>query len=116
VFDAIEYNAMYARALNFNHRAAEWARARGKPVVGNSDLHVLDQMGTTYTLVDAPPDRDAICEAIRQGRVELRTRPLAWTRAFSIVSRMLAGGAAGHVRKFRKAKEAPWSRATGRKS
>ena len=47
----------------------------GKPVVGNTDLHLLDQMGTTYTLVDVPDgaDADTICEADRAGRVELRS-------------------------------------------
>ena len=53
LFDAVEVNAMYTTWLDFNRRAIEWARARGKPLVGSSDLHLLDQMGTTYSLVDA---------------------------------------------------------------
>jgi predicted metal-dependent phosphoesterase TrpH len=47
VIDAVEVNAMYTRLLDFNRRAIAWARANGKPLVGNTDLHVLDQMGTT---------------------------------------------------------------------
>ena len=33
------------------------------PLVGNGDVHRLHQLGTTYSLVDAIPDADAICAA-----------------------------------------------------
>ena len=97
VFDAIEYNAMYTRWLNFNKKAVNWARANGKPVVGNSDLHRLEQLGSTYSLVDAPPDPDAICDAIRAGRVEIRTQPLSSMRAGLIFSKMAIVGALGRT-------------------
>ena len=74
-FDAVEWTYFWMRGLNFNARAARWAHARGKPLVGNSDLHDIRQFGRTYTLVDAPADPSAICEAVRAGRVELRTEP-----------------------------------------
>jgi predicted metal-dependent phosphoesterase TrpH len=90
--DAIEVNAMYTRHLDFNRRAVEWARANGKTLVGNADLHLLDQMGTTYTLVDATPSADAICDAIRAGRAEVRTEPLNPVRAAWLFSRMFLGG------------------------
>src|SRR3982751_160026 len=35
LFDAVERNAMYTRALDFNRRAERWAARQGKPVVGN---------------------------------------------------------------------------------
>jgi len=75
-FDAVEWTYFWMRGLNFNARAARWAAARGTPLVGNSDLHDLRQLGRTYTLVDAPPDPAAICEAVRAGRVQLRTEPV----------------------------------------
>jgi predicted metal-dependent phosphoesterase TrpH len=96
--DAIEINAMYTRYVNFNGRAIEWARAHGKPLVGNTDLHLLAQMGTTFTLVDAPPDPDAICDAIRHGRTEVRTTPLPALKAASLFPRMLLGGLLPPVR------------------
>lgn len=99
LFDAVEVNAMYTRLVDFNARAIRWARARGKPLVGNTDLHLLGQMGTTFTLVDAPPDPDAICEAIRAGRVQVRTTPLSTLRAASLFSRMVAAGMAGRLRR-----------------
>ena len=97
IIDAVEINAMYTRWLNFNRRAERWARAHRKPLVGNTDLHVLDQMGTTYSLVDAPPDADAICDAIRAGRVEVRSAPLSSLRAGWLFGRMLAGGMRGRA-------------------
>jgi predicted metal-dependent phosphoesterase TrpH len=97
LFDAVEYNAMYTRWLNFNRRAADWARARGKPLVGNSDLHRLEQLGTTYSLVDAEPHPDAICEAIRAGRVEIRSEPLSSARAALIFTKMAIVGALGRT-------------------
>lgn len=97
VFDAVEVNAMYTRLVDFNRRAIRWARARGKPLVGNTDLHLLDQMGTTYSLVEAEPHADAICDAIRAGRVEVRTKPLSSIYAARLFGGMLWGGIKGKL-------------------
>jgi predicted metal-dependent phosphoesterase TrpH len=90
--DALEVNAMYTRQVNFNARAMAWARAHAKPLVGNTDVHHLAQMGTTFTLVDAARSPDAICEAIRAGRVEVRTTPLPVLRAGWLFAEMLLSG------------------------
>ena len=100
LFDAIEINALYTRAINFNARAVRWARGRGKPLVGSSDLHSLDHLGRTYTLVDSQPDADAICEAIRQGRVEVRTTAVSHVHAGWTYARMLIAGGLGIVRRL----------------
>lgn len=97
LFDAVEVNAMFTRLLDFNAPAISWARTHGKPLVGNTDLHLLDQMGTTYSLVDAPPEPDAICQAIREGRVEVRSQPLSTFRAGATFLRMGIGGAVGRL-------------------
>jgi predicted metal-dependent phosphoesterase TrpH len=97
LFDAIEVNAMYTRWLNFNRRAVDWALAHGKPLVGNSDLHRLEQLGSTYSLVDAEPHPDAICEAIRAGRVQIRSEPLSALRAGIIFGKMAIVGALGRT-------------------
>src|SRR5204862_9113 len=36
LFDAIEWSYFWTRGVNFNARAARWARAHGKALVGNS--------------------------------------------------------------------------------
>ncbi len=89
LFDAVEVNAMYARSVNFNRAGERWARAHGKPLVGNGDVHLLEQLGTTYSLVDAEPSADAICEAIRQGRVQVSSTPLSLVRAGWIFAKIL---------------------------
>jgi len=90
LFDAVEYNGMFTAALNFNERAARWAMMHGKPLVGNGDVHRLRQLGTTYSLVDAPADADAICEAIRDNRVWVEATALPVLTAARVVAEMLA--------------------------
>lgn len=99
LFDAVEVSSLYTRQFDFNARAITWARANAKPLVGNSDVHSLAQLGTTYTLVDAPPDPDAICHAIREGKVELCTQPLSTVLAARHFAAMLVTGAVGVFRR-----------------
>ena len=88
LFDAVECNAMFTRQTDFNLPARRWARDAGKPMVGNGDVHRLRQLGTTYSLVDAVPEADAICEAITAGRVSVVSRPLTWREATGILSEL----------------------------
>ena len=99
LFDALEINALWTTLADFNAKASRWARAHHKPLVGNSDLHVLDHLGHTYSLVDADPHPDAICAAIRDGRVEVRTEPLSPLRVGWVFAQMLANGLAGRTRR-----------------
>jgi predicted metal-dependent phosphoesterase TrpH len=89
LFDAVEYNAMYAAGLNFNLPAVRWARAHGMPLVGNSDAHRLPQLGATWSLVDAERDPASICRAIRAGRVQVVTRPLSWATVARVMASLL---------------------------
>lgn len=91
LFDAVECNAMFTRLLDFNRKARRWARAHGKPMVGNGDVHRLRQLGSTYSLVDASPDADAICKAIREGRVDVHAEPLSVFSAATIMWQLMAG-------------------------
>jgi len=86
LFDAVEYNAMFTRQVNFNRIAERWAARHGKPMVGNCDVHRLRQLGTTYSLVDAPRDAGAICAAVAAGRVRVVSRPLSWSEAARIMA------------------------------
>jgi predicted metal-dependent phosphoesterase TrpH len=95
LIDAVELNSMYVRGLDFNRNAVAWARSRGKPVVGNTDLHRLEQLGTTYSVVDAEPDPNAVCTAIRAGRVTVHREPLGPFRAARLFSLMAWGGIQG---------------------
>ena len=92
IFDAVELNAMYSEWVNFNRAGERWARRYGIPVVGNADVHRLDQLGTTFSLVEATPSPDAICQAIREGRVFVKSAPLGLPRASWIFARITFGG------------------------
>lgn len=75
LFDAIEYCSLYFRGLNFNGRAAKVAARYGLPLVGTSDTHALPYCDSTFTWIDAEPAVPAVIEALRNGRVQLETRP-----------------------------------------
>ncbi len=92
LLDAVEWSYFWTRAVDFNTRAAQWAAARGKPVVGNSDAHDIRQIGRTFTLVDAPAGADAICAAIRDGRVNLRTEPVPYVELTRVFAGLMGRG------------------------
>jgi predicted metal-dependent phosphoesterase TrpH len=100
LFDAVEVNSLFTRRLDFNRGAIRWARRARKPLVGNSDLHLLDQLNRVYSLVDAEPLPDAICDAIRAGRVELRMQASSLIDIAWIFGRMCLRGAYGRVRRI----------------
>jgi len=91
VFDAVEYNAMFTDLLDFNRPAERWARAHGKPLVGNSDVHRFRQLGSTYSLVGAVPEAGAICDAIKNGRVGLHAEPMSMGVAALVMAQLLTG-------------------------
>jgi predicted metal-dependent phosphoesterase TrpH len=88
LFDAVERNAMFVPGIDFNARAEAWAARHAKPVVGNGDVHRLAQLGYTYSLVDAAPDAQSICDAIRAGRVRVASRPLSYAAAVRVLGAM----------------------------
>lgn len=89
LFDAIEYNGMFTEQINFNAAAERWAKANDKPIVGNGDIHRLRQLGTTYSLVNAAPDPDSICEAVRDNRVALVARPHSLATAVGVIAELM---------------------------
>jgi predicted metal-dependent phosphoesterase TrpH len=92
LFDAVEWSYFWTGALNFNRRAATWAAAHGKPMVGNSDLHDIRQLGRTYSLVQAERHADAVCEAIRAGRVSVATEPVPPAELTRVLAGMFTRG------------------------
>jgi predicted metal-dependent phosphoesterase TrpH len=90
LFDALEWNGMFTSHVNFNLLAERWAKRRGKPMVGNGDVHRLEQLGTTYSLVDAEPDAAAICDAIAAGRVQVVATPHTFVRAAWLMTTLVA--------------------------
>jgi predicted metal-dependent phosphoesterase TrpH len=85
LIDAVEYNAMFTTLLDFNRHAEQWSRTNGKPMVGNGDVHRIRQLGSTYSIVHAEPDADAICDAVKKGWVTLHAEPMPAAAAASIM-------------------------------
>ncbi len=92
LFDAVEWSYFWTHGANFNARASAWADAHGKPVVGNSDLHDLRQLGRTCSYVYADRNADAICSAIRRGLVTLQTSPVPPYELAQVLTGMLRRG------------------------
>jgi predicted metal-dependent phosphoesterase TrpH len=89
LFDALEYCHFYSPMINFNQRAVEVCRSMGFPLIGNSDAHFLSQLGTTYSLIYAEKNLEAIFTAIRRDEVRVITRPLKPLEMGSIANRFL---------------------------
>jgi predicted metal-dependent phosphoesterase TrpH len=92
IFDAVEWSYFWTLGINFNARAIRWANAHAKPVVGNSDCHDLRQLGRTYSCVQSDRSADAICQAIREGRVTLHTQPVPSLELVQVFGGMLLQG------------------------
>ncbi|MBI4446016.1 MAG: hypothetical protein HY645_08900 [Acidobacteria bacterium] len=76
LIDAVEYNHFYLSWLNFNYRAARAARRLQLPLVGNSDVHELSQLGWTFSKIRAGKNLMAVMASIRAGEVRVETQPL----------------------------------------
>jgi predicted metal-dependent phosphoesterase TrpH len=93
LFDAVEWHGMFTTMVNFNPPAKRWATRYGKPLVGSGAVHRLHQLGSCYSLVDAGPDPDAICDAVREGRVQVAVKPISFQSAVRTAVDMLASDA-----------------------
>ena len=89
LFDALEYCHFYSPMINFNQKAVEVSQSFGFPLVGNSDAHFLSQLGTTYSLIYAEKNLEAIFAAIRQNKIKITSRPLKTLEMGSIANRFL---------------------------
>jgi len=88
-FDAIEYSHFYTREMNFNLKSVEAARAQDKPLVGTSDVHLLRQLGKTFSYVKAEDKSvQSVITAIKSGHVDLVTMPLSRRELVSIGIRL----------------------------
>ena len=85
VIDGIEYCHFYLPFLNLNKKSVALSKKYKKPLIGNSDSHYLFQAGHTYSIVDAEKNTiPAIIKAIKQGNVEVVTKPLDFLSFFKV--------------------------------
>jgi predicted metal-dependent phosphoesterase TrpH len=100
-FDAIEYSHFYTREMNFNQKGVEAARAQDKPLVGSSDVHLLRQLGRTYSYVKVEDKSiESVVAAIKSGSVDVATVPLTRKELVSIGLQMEAMSLRSTLRRF----------------
>ena len=83
LFDAIEFSGFFTRLVDFNSHAVRIGLKHGKPLIGNSDAHVLWQLGRTFTWILAEPGVQSVLGAIKRGKVRIESNPLSFQEAAS---------------------------------
>ncbi len=89
LFDAWEYSFFHVSFFNPNLKTKALAERHGKPLIGNSDVHKLKDLGKTYSLIDASLAEESIFASIRQGKVQIVTTPLPLLEAAHITGEAL---------------------------
>jgi len=100
IFDAIEYAHLHFRFVNFNNKAVAIAKKYNLPMVGTSDAHSLQQLNTTYSLVQAHKTIPAIINAVKNKQVEVVTRPMSTWKFFKNGSGFLFSSTKKFIRLF----------------
>ena len=89
LFDAIEFSHFYTPGIDFNGPAVRLAKEVGLPLVGTSDSHLVRQFGTTYSLIAGDQTVASVLQAIRKGRIQVVSRPLAARECAAIAMEMV---------------------------
>lgn len=98
LFDAIEFSCFYTHKFDFNKKAVASAKLHEKPLLGTGDNHVLEFLNHTYSYIYAPEkSAEAIFNSIREGKIEIVTKPLSMIRLTGMTSRLIF---LEYVRKF----------------
>jgi len=77
IFDAIEYSFMYVKKFNRNKKAKKVADNYCKPLVGNGDVHSLQNLDKTFSMIYADKNINSIISAVKNNNVKLVTKPLS---------------------------------------
>ena len=85
LFDAWEISFFTLSFFDFNRKTKRLAKKFNKPLVGNSDVHRLKDLGRAYTLIDAKKDRDEIFKAIKNNKIKVIENPLKLKEFLSII-------------------------------
>ncbi len=91
-FDAIEVSGFFHQFWNPNRKAIALAQKLSLPLVGNSDTHTLEQFGKTWSEVHCDKDVNSILRAIKENKVVVRGRSLAFHEMGIIGYKVIARG------------------------
>lgn len=76
LFDAIEFSFFYSEKVNWNKKAIKTAEKYQKPLIGTSDVHLIEYMDMTYSIIEAEKNIPSIFQAIRKNQIVIKTEPL----------------------------------------
>lgn len=95
LFDAWEHSFLHTKIWNPNKKMLGKAKQIQKPIVGNSDVHFLKDLGRTYTLIslEKTDHREAdIFQTIKENKIKLVTTPLPFWEFLRIIGRAFWSG------------------------
>jgi hypothetical protein len=76
VFDAWEFSFFYTKLFNPNKKILKLAKKYNKPIVGTSDVHFIEDLNQTFTLIDADKNINSIFNAIKSNKIKVISSPL----------------------------------------
>ena len=85
LFDAWEWNSIYLSLINPNKKTNKLAKRYNKPIIANGDIHLLEIMGNTYSLIDADKNIESIVDAIKKNKIEIKTKALSLKQFFKVL-------------------------------
>ncbi len=90
LFDAIEWSCFHTKMGRFNEKAKIKAKEFGLPMIATADNHVLAYLDYTYSVVTAPnKTAKDIIDAVKNGNLEIKTRPMSFLRLAGMTGRLL---------------------------
>ncbi len=89
VFDGLEFCHFYSKQINFNKKALSCAQKYNLPIIAMSDSHFPFQLGINYSFIDAEKNIHSVIRAIKEGNVEVVSRPLGILQMSSISLKLI---------------------------
>lgn len=89
LFDAWEISFFYHKLWNPNKKTKKLAKRYHKPLVGNSDVHLIRDLGKTYSLVNCEKNIKSLFDSIKKGKVKIKSNPISSSQFFYIFFRVI---------------------------
>lgn len=89
IFDAIEYSYFYTKAIDFNKKAVEFSKNSKKPLIANSDCHILKYLDASYSLIDSAKNPLSIIKAIKNGKIKNISAPISISTTIKIFGTLM---------------------------
>jgi predicted metal-dependent phosphoesterase TrpH len=90
LFDGIEFNYFYNNYLNPNKRALKIAKKYNKPVIGTSDVHLIEYFSNTYTSINVHnltiPE---VIDALKKNQLDITTKSFSILELIKILSKLV---------------------------